>query len=138
MTMNDQINAADDAAQIRRQIEAWAQAVRRRDMDGILRDHADDIVMFDVPPPLLCKGIEAYRATWQLFFDASPTPPVFDIQELDITAGSDVGFAVALMRCVVVENGQASNLDFRLTIGFRKVGGNWLFVHEHHSIPALS
>lgn len=129
---------AHDVAQIRQQIEAWAAAVRRKDMAGILRDHADDIVMFDVPPPLLCKGIEAYRATWPLFFDASPTPPVFDMRELDITAGSDVAFAVALMRCVVIETGQASDLDFRLTIGFRKVEGRWLFVHEHHSIPALS
>jgi ketosteroid isomerase-like protein len=138
MTMNDDARTADDAAQIRRQIEAWAAAVRRKDMAGILRDHADDIVMFDVPPPLLCKGIEAYRATWRLFFDASPTPPVFDIRELDITTGSDVGFAIALMRCVVVENGQASDLEFRLTIGFQKVEARWLFVHEHHSIPAAS
>ena len=136
--MKDEALATDDAAQIRRRIEDWAEAVRRKDMDGILRDHAADIVMFDVPPPLLSKGIEAYEATWPLFFDASPTPPVFDIRELDITAGSDVGFAVALMCCVVVADGQASDLDFRLTIGFRKVGGKWLFVHEHHSIPASS
>lgn len=136
--MSTEARATGDAAQIRRQVEAWAAAVRRKDMAGILRDHADDIVMFDVPPPLLCKGIEAYRATWQLFFDASPTPPVFDFRELHVTAGSDVGFAIALMRCVVVENGRASDLDFRLTIGFRKAEGRWLFVHEHHSIPAVA
>ncbi|HEV2502601.1 MAG TPA: nuclear transport factor 2 family protein [Mesorhizobium sp.] len=135
--MSDEL-VADNEAQIRQQIEAWAAAVRRKDMAAILRDHADDFVMFDVPPPLSCTGLEAYRATWPLFFEASPTPPVFDIRELDITAGSDVAFAVALMRCVVIENGQASDLDFRLTIGLRKIGGRWLFVHEHHSIPAVS
>ncbi|WP_222110279.1 nuclear transport factor 2 family protein [Mesorhizobium amorphae] len=42
------------------------------------------------------------------------------------------------MRCVVIDNGQASDLDFRLTIGLRKIGGRWLFMHEHHSIPAAS
>jgi len=135
MTMSDDL-AADNEAQIRQQIEAWAAAVRRKDMAAILRDHADDFVMFDLPPPLSCRGIEAYRATWPLFFAASPTPPVFDIRELHVTAGADVAFAVALMRCVVVENGQASDLDFRLTIGLRKAGDRWLFMHEHHSIPA--
>lgn len=24
--------------------------------------------MFDLPPPLQCKGIEAYEQTWDLFF----------------------------------------------------------------------
>ena len=128
----------DDATPIRRMIEDWAAAVRRKDMDAILKDHTADFVMFDVPPPLVSRGIEAYKATWPLFFAASPEPPVFDIQELHITAGSDVGFAVALMRCVVVESGQARDLDFRLTIGFRKVDSKWQFIHEHHSIPATS
>ncbi len=65
-------DGADNEAQIRRQIEAWAAAVRRRDMAAILRDHADDFVMFDVPPPLSCTGLEAYRATWPLFFELRP------------------------------------------------------------------
>ena len=25
---------------------------------------------------------------------------------------------------------------FRLTIGLRKIDGNWLITHEHHSVPA--
>src|SRR4051794_21749999 len=91
-----------DAEQIRELVEAWAQAVRDKDMDRFLRRHAADFVMFDVPPPLQSRGIEAYEATWLLFFGASPVPPVFDIVDLSITAGADVAFAIALMRCVVV------------------------------------
>ena len=41
---------SSDEAAIRAQIEAWAAAVRRRDMAGILRNHAGDMIMFDVPP----------------------------------------------------------------------------------------
>ena len=125
-----------DAAEIRRLIEAWAAAVRRKDMNGILQHHAEDFLMFDVPPPLYSKGIAAYEKTWPLFFGSSPEPPKFEIRELNITAGADVAFASALMRCVVIERGSASDLDFRLTIGFRKIAGQWIFVHEHHSIPA--
>ena len=43
------------------------------------------------------------------------------------------------MRCNGDEpGGPASELDFRLTVGLRKVGGRWTVVHEHHSIPAES
>ena len=41
----------DDAAQVRTLIERWAKAVHAGDLDAVLADHADDIVMFDVPPP---------------------------------------------------------------------------------------
>lgn len=127
-----------DAAEIHQLIEDWAAAVRRKDIDGILRHHADDILMFDVPPPFCSKGLAEYKQTWALFFGCPPDPPKFDIRELHITAGSDVAFAYAMMRCMTPEGGQLRDLDFRLTIGFRKIAGQWTFVHEHHSIPAES
>jgi ketosteroid isomerase-like protein len=40
---------ADDEKQIRTLIERWAEAVHSGDMSGVLADHSDDIVMFDVP-----------------------------------------------------------------------------------------
>ena len=32
--------------------------------------------------------------------------------------------------------GEDIELDFRLTIGLRKIGNQWTITHEHHSIPA--
>jgi uncharacterized protein (TIGR02246 family) len=128
---------SSDEAVIRAQIETWAAAVRERDMAGVLKNHAADMIMFDVPPPLQLKGIAAYEASWPQFFDASPKPIKFDIVDLQITAGRDVAFAVALMRCTEIEGGNV-DLDFRLTIGFRKVDGQWIVTHEHHSVPATS
>ena len=125
-----------DVTAIRSQIEAWAAAVRAQDMAGILRNHANDMVMFDVPPPLHLRGIAAYQASWPQFFEASPKPVRFDIMDLQITAGNDVAFAVALMRCAVIEDGNGDDLDFRLTVGLRKIGGQWIVTHEHHSVPA--
>ena len=121
---------------IRQLVEEWASAVRRKDLEGILRHHSEDIVMFDVPPPFQMRGLKAYEETWHLYFTMSTDPPVFDIQSIEITAGAEVAFAVALMRCAYFENGKEINLDFRLTIGFRKIEDQWTFVHEHHSIPA--
>jgi ketosteroid isomerase-like protein len=61
--------ADDDESRIRALIESWARAVHEGDIDGVLADHADDIVMFDVPPPNDgVRGIDAYRETWPPFF----------------------------------------------------------------------
>jgi uncharacterized protein (TIGR02246 family) len=126
-----------DEARIRGIVENWARAVRTKNIDGILANHSSDVLMFDVPPPLQSKGIEAYKKTWDLFFSWSHDPVVFDFTTMNITAGSDVAFVTALMRCTGTEaNRERIELEFRLTIGLRKVGSQWLITHEHHSIPA--
>jgi ketosteroid isomerase-like protein len=51
------------ASRIKAVIEAWADAVRRHDLSGILAHHEQDIVMFDVPAPLQSRGINAYKKT---------------------------------------------------------------------------
>jgi ketosteroid isomerase-like protein len=125
--------------QIRTIVEAWADAVRRHDLSAILAHHDKDIVMFDVPPPLQSRGMDEYRKTWDLFFRYHKPQQAFDIEELAITAGEDVAFAVAIMRC---GSGTSSGppehggFPFRLTIGLRNIEGNWLITHEHHSVPA--
>jgi uncharacterized protein (TIGR02246 family) len=127
----------NDEALIRALVTRWAQAVRSKDLNTVVAQHAPDLLMFDVPPPLQSKGIAAYRKTWDLFYAFSPDPPVFDIDEMNITAGAEVAFVVAVMRCVVIEPGREPYaMPFRLTIGLRKVGGQWTVTHEHHSIPA--
>ena len=125
-------NTKDEVA-IRNLVENWASAVRRKDLSAILQNH----LMFDVPPPLQSKGIEAYKTTWDLFFSWARDPVVFNISEMSITAGDDVAFVTAVMRCAGTEvNGDDIELDFRLTIGLRKINSQWIVVHEHHSIPA--
>ena len=60
--MDDQQRGAEEAA-IREVVEEWISAVRKRDLAGVLRHHAADIVMFDVPPPLRSRGMDEYRKT---------------------------------------------------------------------------
>ena len=118
-------------------VESWAKAVREKDMDGIMAWHHPDIVMYDVPPPFQAVGIEAYRKTWDLFYSCEQEKDAFRIVDLQIEAGEDVAFCCAAMKCSYFdEQEQKIDLDFRLTIGFRKINAQWWFVHEHHSVPA--
>jgi uncharacterized protein (TIGR02246 family) len=128
----------EDERQIRSLIERWAGAVHAGDLDGVLTDHSTDIVMFDVPPPKEgVRGIDAYREIWPPFFEWQRRGAVFDIVELDVTAGEDVAFAHALLRCGTAEElEQDPDLRLRLSIGLRKDGRRWIVTHEHHSFPS--
>ena len=89
-----------DEQQIAALIEHWAAAVHEGDMATVLADHDPGILMFDVPPPYQgVRGIDAYRETWPGFFAWQASGAVFEIESLDVTAGADVAFAFALLRC---------------------------------------
>jgi len=129
-------NITNNETIIRQLIENWAGAVRSKDIDAILAHHSDDIVMYDVPKPFQSVGIDAYRKTWDLFF-AYTQLGVFDIQELNIVADENVAFCYATMKCSDKSNTlDFVELDFRLTIGLKKINNEWTIVHEHHSIPS--
>jgi uncharacterized protein (TIGR02246 family) len=125
---------------IRALIEGWAAAVHAGDMHGVLAQHTDDIVMFDVPPPADgVRGIEAYRATWPPFFEWQAGGASFEIVSLDITAGNDVAYAFALLRCGTAQDlAEQPDNRLRLTVGLRKESGRWVVAHEHHSFPDAS
>ena len=117
-----------DATEIRSLVETWAKAVRAKDMEGVLANHTDDIVMFDVPMPLQSKGVEEYKKTWELFFNHSPGGPgAFDLTELRVVAGDSVAYCHALVKIF--------DSKVRVTIGLRKEAEKWLIAHEHHSYP---
>jgi uncharacterized protein (TIGR02246 family) len=114
--------------QIRALVEEWASAVRTKDMNSVLANHADDIVMFDVPMPLQSKGMKEYKKTWELFFDHSPGGPgSFNVTELRIVASESVAYCHALVKIF--------DSKVRVTMGLRKKGRQWLIAHEHHSYP---
>jgi uncharacterized protein (TIGR02246 family) len=127
-----------DETTIRELIARWVTAVHAGDLEGVLADHDSDIVMFDVPPPYNgIRGIDEYRASWPPFFDWQRQGAEFEIVELDVTAGTDVAFAYALLRCGTPAEFEANpDNRLRLTIGLRKIDGRWTVTHEHHSFPS--
>jgi uncharacterized protein (TIGR02246 family) len=136
----DSMKNVNEEAEIHELIERWAEAVRAADVNGVVANHTDDMVMFVVPPPSPLLGIGAYRDSWLPFFKwQREHDGVFEIISMDVTAGTDVAFVRALLRC---GSRQASASDFdsclRLTVGLRKQDGRWRIAHEHHSYPLQS
>jgi ketosteroid isomerase-like protein len=93
--------------------------------------------MFDVPPPYEgVRGIDAYRDTWPPFFEWQVRGASFEIVSLEVTAGEEVAYAHALLRCGTAhELAEQPANRLRLTLGLRKEQGRWVVAHEHHSFP---
>ena len=122
--------------EIQELISRWTKAVRDQDLEGIRASHDPDMLMFDVPPPFLSRGLDAYMATWDIFFKLQAKPVQFDLRDIAIAAGDEAAFATAIGRCCDLSSGAPVQLDFRLTMGFKRKDGRWRIVHEHHSLPA--
>jgi ketosteroid isomerase-like protein len=115
---------------IGRLMDDWVNAICEGDIERTIANRTDSIVMFDVPEPIQEKGIDAYRRTWELFFASIPPgPDRFRISELKIVADQEVAIAHGLLTI------GGSEALCRLTVGLRKVEGQWSVFHEHHSMP---
>jgi ketosteroid isomerase-like protein len=60
---------------------------------------------------------------------------VFEPSRLEITVGDEVAFATAILTCARWElQARGNALTVRLTVGLKRVDGQWTVTHEHHSV----
>ena len=131
-----QITRTDEEAQIRALIDDWARAARAKDVDAIFAHYAPDIVAFDGIGQLRFKGGDAYRKHWEACMAMCAGPMIFEVHDLDITAGDDLAFGHYLSRCGGTgPDGKEQAGWFRVTVCCRKTNGRWKVAHEHFSAP---
>lgn len=118
--------------------DRWAKAFEAKDIDGIMAIYApgNEVIAYDVVPPLQYKGKDAYRKDYLEFLNQYDGPIHVEYRDMRIISGDDVGFVHALERFTgKLKNGQASDVWLRATSGVRKINGKWLIVHDHISVP---
>jgi ketosteroid isomerase-like protein len=134
MTASD--NKKNDEAEIKKVIERGVEALRNKNIDGVMSMYAPDLVSFDIVPPLQYVGTDAYRKQWEEVFSTFPGPINYEIVDLDITVGGDVAFAHSFNRLsATMSNGQKVGNWLRWTACFRKISGKWLIAHMQASVP---
>src|SRR5579884_4155949 len=105
MTVED--NKKNEEAAIKRVIESGVEAIRAKDLDGVMSMYAPELVSFDIVPPLQYVGTDAYRKQWKEVFSSFPGPINYEITDLSITVGDDVAFAHSFNRLsATLSNGQ--------------------------------
>jgi ketosteroid isomerase-like protein len=126
----------NDEAEIKRVIESWVEALRARDIDGVMSIYAPELVSFDIVPPLQYVGADAFRKHWLEGWSVLQGPMGYEVHDLDITVGDDVAFTRSLNRSsATLTTGQKADFWLRWTACWRKINGTWLIVHMHASVP---
>jgi len=125
-----------DQAEIQRLLDAGIRALHDRHIDGLMSMYAQEVVTFDIVPPLRHLGADALRKLWEEVFSVYQGPLDYEIHDLTITVGDDVAFTHSLNRISgTLSNGQKTDLWLRWTAGFRRINGTWLIVLNHNSVP---
>jgi ketosteroid isomerase-like protein len=126
----------EDEATIRQQVGKIAEGIQAKDLDGLRRLYATDVVSFDVEPPLQHVGIEAKLKNWATVFTFFQDVD-YEVRDLTVTVGDDVAFGHAFGRLsgTLKDGTTTSGMWVRGTFCFRKLDRTWLIVHDQASVP---
>lgn len=125
-----------EETEIRDVLERWARATREGRHDEVLANHLDDLVIFDVLPPMRYESAAAYRESWEAWQPNAQGDMTFELKDLSVRAGADVGFAFGLLQCGgTLPDGKTFRDTVRITFCLRKLGGGWKVAHQHVSKP---
>lgn len=122
--------------EIRALLDSQFEAIRAQDIDRLMALYADDIVYFDVVPPLQFTGSTAVRERFEHWFDGFAGPIDMEVRDLHISAYADAAVTHGFSRAKgTLKNGRQVGTWVRLTSCARRIGGRWLVTHEHVSVP---
>lgn len=123
--------------EIRGWLDRWTKAFTTQDVDSIMALYTDDVIAFDVVPPLQYKGKAEYRTDYQQFLSQYDSNLKVEVRDLQVGATGDLGYAMGLeLISGTLKGGKKSQLWVRFTSLFRKSNGHWLDFHDHVSVPA--
>ncbi len=125
-----------DQAKITKQVDKMVEGIRAKNLDGLKRLYAADVVSFDVEPPLQHVGVEAKLKNWAKVFTFFQDV-TYEVRDLTITVGDEVAFGHCFGRLSgTLKNGTATGgMWVRGTFCFRKIDGDWLIAHDQASVP---
>jgi PhnB protein len=132
---NDTANAVREV-EIADVVEAWAEGIRKKDVDAVAKCVVEEPVEFALAPPLQAdKPLREDLAEWFATFDGSIG---YEIRDLVISATGDIAWCHAFSRLLGMKtDGERVDLWFRLTLGLKRCADEWKIAHAHESVPFL-
>lgn len=123
-------------AAIRQQIDKIVEGIQAKDLEALERIYAEDVVSFDVEPPLQHVGVAAKMKNWAKAFTFFQDV-TYEVRDLTVTVGDDVAFGHCFGRLsgTLMNGTVTSGMWVRGTFCFQKIDGSWLIVHDQASVP---
>lgn len=127
---------ADTNGELRELIDAWAVAVRAKDIESVMSHYASDVVVFDVVDPLEFQGTDLLRQRMAYWFGSFEGQIGFEISNLSVEAGDYLSFCYSINRVIGIKADSSKvNMCWRATLCCRKIDGRWMITHSHSSMP---
>lgn len=123
-------------AQVRQRVGALVERIEAKDLDGLGRLYADDVVSFDVEPPLQHLGRDAKLQNWRGVFTFF-SDVRYELRDLAFTVDENVAFVHGFGRLsgTLATGTETGGMWVRATLCFRRVDGEWLIAHDQVSVP---
>jgi uncharacterized protein YndB with AHSA1/START domain/ketosteroid isomerase-like protein len=129
-------NASDagDQTAIRSIFGDRTNALFGKAIDLAVKHLADDLVSYDLDPPL--RHLGPGRKETQAWFDTWDGPIAFAMADLTVETGGDMAFAYGLAHMAGTKtDGAKVDIWLRCTAGLKRTGGTWKITHQHASVP---
>jgi len=126
-----------DEAAIRTVLDDRARAFYDKDAATAVGYYADDIVNFDLAPPLAFRGGEATDPSeLQGWFDSWSGPIGLSFDQLSIRTAGDLACVYGFLHMTGERtDGSVTDNWARITLCLERRLGKWMIVHEHQSFP---
>ncbi|MGP8161627.1 MAG: YybH family protein [Candidatus Dormibacteria bacterium] len=138
-TAHDPTAMAGSEAGVRGLLARRARCLWEKDATGLVELYAAGIVKFDLAPPLVEAGPEVTdTAGWESWFATWEGPIGLEITRLAVDVEGSLALCHSLDRLWGTKvGGHPEQLWLRSTLGLRNIGGKWLIIHQHSSVPFL-
>jgi len=123
--------AGDHAAKV--VDHAWVQAMKANDLEAIMALYAPDAVAYF--PDGDFKGKEAIRKSWTDFLGMFTVKDATSEGTYETTGDTSLGWGFWSLTVVPKGGGEPIAMKGRATVVVRKIGGKWLYVVDHASVP---
>ena len=130
------MSSISDEEQILELVSQWSAALSACDLDGMMRHYAEDAVLFDACPPYKTVGRDGIRGVWEKCLPFFPSKFRSEHRDLVVEVDGGCAFVYGMHHFVAEQPDHPCGQSWlRVSIGFRKTGGEWRVVHEHVSMP---
>lgn len=127
-----------DEQDIRALEDGFAVACSAKDLDTIMKVYVpgNDLFVFDVGVPRQHVGWEDYKKDWHDFLALFSGPVRCNVSDLSVASDGMIAYGHSIQHVSgKATDGSMMDMTVRVTDVYRKMGGKWLIVQEHVSVP---
>jgi len=113
--------------------QAWAKAMKANDLEATMALYAPDAVAYF--PDGDFKGKQAIRKSWTDFLAMFTVKDASSEGTYETMGDTSLGWGFWSLTVVPKGGGEPIPMKGRATVVVKKIGGKWLYVVDHASVP---